>query len=473
MHKQTMKWSPRWIIATAAAALLVGCGADQLAGIQGSGAPAPASVTVVGPVTGFGSIFVDGVEYTTSGAQIRVDDQPGTEAQLRVGQIVTLRGTLKSSGTTGTASDVQFTSDLRGPVQNVDLDARTFTVLGQTVRVTDATLFDDGIQLAGIQGSGLSVQVSGFTSSTGEIVASRVDPTSSTTLQLRGAVRELDTTARTFRINTLTVDYSGVEPIGTLANASVVTVQGNAVSQAGVLTATRVQVFAGLGAAANDSGRIEGVITSFVSNADFMVNGQRVSTDSSTQFMLQGVTLGLNVAVKVRGTFNASGVLVATRVEAKAQTLSVVRGLVDSVSASTNTLTVLGVAVTTVASTTFEDRAAQPLRSFQLSDVRTGDYVEVRGNANAGGNGLVASLVQRRQAEARSYLQGMITSVANPNFTVLGLTVATDSQTQFVGAGAPAVAAAEFFSQAPNQLVIVRGTLNGNVLLAEQAQLRP
>src|SRR5262245_38792094 len=58
----------------AASLLLVACGADQVAGIQGSGAPVASGVTSVGTVTGFGSVFVDGVEYGTSSAQIRLDD---------------------------------------------------------------------------------------------------------------------------------------------------------------------------------------------------------------------------------------------------------------------------------------------------------------------------------------------------------------------------------------------------------------
>jgi len=66
----------------------------------------------------------------------------------------------------------------------------------------------------------------------------------------------------------------------------------------------------------------------------------------------------------------------------------------------------------------------------------------------------------------------VVTSVANPNFTVLGVSVATDSQTQFIGMGNQAKAAPEFFGQALNQPVRVRGTLNGTVFSADQAQLR-
>jgi hypothetical protein len=49
-------------VLTAAAVLLPACnGPTDVAGIQGSGSPSPAATTV-GPITGFGSIFVDGVD---------------------------------------------------------------------------------------------------------------------------------------------------------------------------------------------------------------------------------------------------------------------------------------------------------------------------------------------------------------------------------------------------------------------------
>jgi hypothetical protein len=458
----------------AASLLLVACGADQVAGIQGSGAPVASGVTSVGTVTGFGSVFVDGVEYGTSSAQIRLDDQAGTESQLRVGQIVTVRGTLDASGNAGTAAEITFVSDVKGPIGQVNLAARTFTVLSQTVRVTDATLFDESIRPAELAtlNAGAAVQVSGFVNSAGEIVASRIDPTSSAELQLKGTAQSLDTTARTFRINTLTIDYSAATVTGTLANASPVIVRANAVNPSGVLVATRVQVVGGTGAAANDNGRVEGLVTSFTSNADFAVNGLRVVTDSSTQFALQGLTLGVDLPVKVRGTFNANGALLAARVEARQNNSGLIRGLVDAVSSANNTLTVLGVAVTTTSTTSFEDRSEQRIRQFRLSDVRVGDYVEVRGVAGASGSGLSATLVERDRPEERSYVQGVPRNVADPNFTVLGLQVMTNQQTRFAGPGGQARGREQFFNQPGTDLVTVRGTVTGGILVADQVHVR-
>ena len=271
---------------------LVACGAEQTAGIQGSGSPVAAGVTSQGPITRFGSIFLDGVEYSTSSAQIRVDGESATEAQLRVGHVVTIRGTVNEDGRTGTATEVNFAQHLRGPIGPIDVSSGTFIVLGQVVRVSDSTLFDDSIVPADINGLrfGDSVQVSGYTSATGKLMASRVEPASATdSFQVKGTVKSLDSADRTFRINALIVDYSAATVSGTLADSSTVIVKGRSISAFGALVATRVDVSSGLTAAANDRGQLEGFISTFTSSSDFVVEGQRVTTTANTELVLRGV----------------------------------------------------------------------------------------------------------------------------------------------------------------------------------------
>lgn len=468
-HRST-RFTALFAACIAIVGLFAGCGGDLTAGIQGSGRAV--GVSAVGPITGFGSIFVNGVEYSTGGAQISVDDQAATEFQLRVGQVVSVKGTVNADGITGTASAVSFASDLRGPVSQVDVDNGTLVILGQTVRVSDATLFDDGFSTPSLAGVAVNafVQVSGFLDSMGVLVASRVEPASASAgLQVRGTVQMLDTNAQTFRINTLTVNYSGIAPSGALAEGALVTVTGTALDTAGALSATRVKVFSGLGAAANDRGQLEGLITSFTSNASFSVNGQRVSTSAATQITPQGAALGLDIRVKVHGAFDAAGVLAADKIEVRPQSLSLVRGLVETVSSSNHTLRVLGVNVTTDGATSFEDKSSQHVRLFGLADVRAGDYVEVRGNADGVG-ALAAFTVERQRPDDRSYLQGVARNVVAPSFSILGITVTTDAQTQFTGSGAQDPA--QFFANAPDQIVRVRGTLVGSTVVADQVQIR-
>jgi hypothetical protein len=461
----------RMMIGAAAAMLLASCDGPNVAGIQGSGGPTPAAA--VGPITGFGSVFVNGVEYITSNAQISIDHQPGTEAQLHAGDVVTVKGTVNADGVTGTATAVSLDGDVAGPVTQIDLTANTLVVLGQTVQVTGATLFDESLQPADLTSlqTGSLVEVSGFSNAAGGIVASRIDlKAAGSNLQAKGVIAALDTTTHTFRINALTVDYSNSVATPTLANGSAVEVQGTNLTPAGALIATHIELLHGLDTTINQRLDIDGIITSFTSTANFAVQGQNVTTDANTTFALHGVTLGVDVEVDVQGTVNASGTLIAKKVEAKPKSLGLVRGAVDSVTAASNTLSVLGVTITTSASTELNDQSSQHVKLFRLTDLRVGDYVEIHGTEGQAGT-LSASTLERDNSENRSYLQGMALNVASPGLTVLGVTVTTNAQTHFEGPGGTASGAAAFFSQAANHIVRVSGSFSGGVLTADQAQI--
>lgn len=465
-------------LAAIAALLLASCGggggddsssAPPIGGIQGSG-----RTVSIGTITGFGSIFVNGVEFATSGVRIDIGDRSGTEAELRIGQVVTVQGTVNANGTTGTASRVTFTANAEGPVTQLNIAAGTFVVLGQTVRVRGNTHFDDDIVPSNIEGlatPGIIVEVSGFPAANGEISATRIereDPGSD--FEVKGVAQGLDTNRRTFRVNALTVDYSGTTPEGALADGSMVEVKGRAFTASGALIATRVEVSGGIGATANDKVELEGLITRYASNTDFDVSGQRVSTTASTQFDLKGVTLGLDVRVEVDGIMDASGVLVAREVEVEDEFFAEVAGLVESVNAAGNTLRVAGVAVTTGAATRFDDRSNQQVRPFRLTHVRTGDFVEVRGSERQGG-GLDAFILERDDPEGEVTLQGVARNVADPNLVILGVTVMTDADTQFEDAADLPITRAEFFAQAPDRLVKAEGALAGTTLVAEEIEL--
>lgn len=306
------------MLLAASALLLTSCGpGTQVAGIEGTGAPA--AVTATGPVTGFGSIFVNGVEFTTTGAQIQIDDQPGSESQLAIGEVVTVTGTLNSNNTTGTATHVTFLGNVLGPVAQTDVPTNTFVVLGQTVLVTASTVFDPNIQPQQISGvkTGDRYEVSGFPDSSGQIVASRIQlATTGTALRVTGSLQGLNISTSVFQINALSVDYSTATVHGTLADGSLVDVEGSSLNASGALSATTVTVLPPPGGAPNSRGEVEGVITSFNSVSDFVVNGVHVTTDAKTLFQLNGITLGVNVRVDVEGTYDSSGALVATSVEA-------------------------------------------------------------------------------------------------------------------------------------------------------------
>ena len=214
-----------------------GGGDTALSGINGGG-------IAVGPVTGFGSVFVNGIEFSTTGSTITVEGASASESQLKIGQIVEVRGTINSSAGTGTASSITANNQYVGPVQSIDLPRLSFALLGNVVRVTGATVFDNSFTTPALAGLAVGqwVEVHGLRNSAGDVVATRIEPRAANgDIELNGTISLLDTTARTFRLGNSSVNYASASTVsGTLANGACAEAKGTTFSGT-VLTATRVE----------------------------------------------------------------------------------------------------------------------------------------------------------------------------------------------------------------------------------------
>jgi hypothetical protein len=288
--------------------LTAGIAGTTIAGIQGSGR-AMAAVGRVLQVNG--GLIVNGVTYSTTDTSISVDGHAGTLSQLHRGDVVTINGSVSNDGTTAIADEIAFVGDVRGIITAMDTQNRTLTVMSQTVRLTDDTVIDGATAPA----VGNAVEITGFANSAGELVASRVEAQAHAQKgQVRGTVAALDAHGHTFQINSLLVDYDNAQVHGALAEGATVVVESRTERAIGVLTAKTVDVSEPLGAA-GQQGDLQGLITSFVSAAEFDVNGQHVIGDEHTQYNLRNSSLGPDVEVIVSGRFNGSGALVADSVE--------------------------------------------------------------------------------------------------------------------------------------------------------------
>lgn len=408
-------------------AVIAGCGGGggggstgptvQPGGIQGTG-------RARGAISGFGSIFVNGVEYSTSGATITSNGRSAIESELKVGYVVEVQGRVDSNGTTGTATAVSFDDDVRGPVQAVDVANSRLTVLGQTVLVDGATSFDGYANLAAIA-VGDAVVISGFRDANGDVRATRVEKTAAPSeFEITGALASLDTNAKTFLLGTQLVDYSAAGTLTNFANPA----NGQLVEVRGTLSGTTLRATRvegknrGVQFANGDHGEIEGLITRFQSNTDFDVDGTKVTTNASTQFP-NGTALALGAKVEVEGSADANGTLVASKVSLRDAGEARVTGTVTAVDAAGNRVSVFGIQASTSSATRFEDKSRANQRPFNLTRVAVGDYVELRGAEGA--PGVVASLLQRDDAASAIELRGVARNVdaAQLRFTLIGVTV--------------------------------------------------
>ena len=465
---------PNYFLMMTAALVIASCGGggEKVAGIDGRGNPAPVGIVSKGTISGFGSITVNGVTYDTSAALFGIDGRGGAQSDLAVGHVVVVEGTINEDGTSPIADTVTFDDVVEGPITDIDAVAQTMTVLGQLVRVDADTSFDDGIVPASLDGLAVTniVEVSGFVLADGSISATRIElKPAGGELEITGNVSNVVGT--TFEINGFVVDFSAAMlenlPNGAPESGQRVEAKGDNLNGAGQLAATRVEFKGNDLGEDGDLAELEGFITRFASATDFDVEGVPVSTNAQTVYENgTSADLALNRKVEVEGDINAAGVLVAEKVEIKASGFVRVESLVEDVQASQ--LTVLGIVIRVDGSTRFEDKSSEDREPFNLSHIVVGNYVEIRGYEDAGG--VVATLLEREDFDGEVSLRGFVENVNDPEFTILGVNIATGAATTFSDRDESPLTPNEFFAQANGRLVEASGTLNGATIVAEEVE---
>ena len=305
-------------LAIGASALLVACGGGGDAGAPD--ATAQATTYTQGVISGFGSVIVGGVRFDDSSASVDDDDgNSRSRSELKLGMMVEVDGgNVNRSAATAMALRIRLGSEIVGPVGTIDTTASTVKVLGQTVLVTTSTIFDDSLA-GGLSAlvAGAVVEVHGILDiANARIVATRIEPKATPlAFKLRGVIKALDTTTKTFKINDEVISYvglpSGNVPPG-LTNGQVVRVLLQTTQVGGVWVATGLRGGLRLPEARREA-HVEGVITVFTSDTNFELNGLKVdATNASFSDGRTGIVLGARV--EVEGAV-VNGVLVASKVE--------------------------------------------------------------------------------------------------------------------------------------------------------------
>ncbi len=166
---------------------------DPVGGMGGTGIVADArrSIgTVIGTVTRFGSICVNGIEIEfNDGVPITVRGERATAAAIGLGQVVRVATDLKTGHPV--ARSIATEDAVSGPVTTRDTASQTFAVMGRAVRMGR----DSMVALSGpiVPDIGTHVTVSGIAQPDGTVVASRLeyrDP--QTDVHVTGLVRDFD-----------------------------------------------------------------------------------------------------------------------------------------------------------------------------------------------------------------------------------------------------------------------------------------
>ncbi len=463
---------------------LVSCGggsssSSTTAGIDGSGAPAtPITVAVAGPINGFGSVIINGVHYGTHNTTITVNGQPSSEAGLNVGSYITLTGTLNADGKTGTATHINYQPNVTGSIAQVNSVTQTVTILGQTVQVSDDTAFDFAISPRSIDGlkPGQQVEISGSSDASGVIMATRISLASAHSGCLTGKLSRLDTQAKTFQVNQVTVSYAGLSGAPELHDGEEIILRnfdtdGERLRAKSLevkiedQASTRVKYFSKTG-----------VITRFTSPTDFALGDIPVTTTSATQYLNGDATgLALNAKATISGHFTADKRLQADQIQWLATAQWGLAGPITQIDGLTNSggrIQVQDTWITLNARTRVDSELSTESNRLKFGNLRVGDQVVVSGRAE-GAIYLAATLELEAltMPESPQHLRGPVTNIdaAALRFKLLNIQVTTDSKTEFFN-GERRITAEEFYRVAANKIVIVDGKLMGNLCHATRVR---
>lgn len=471
LHERA-RHAPRVFVNAALLAMmaLLGLSCGELGGLADNGGMSGTGVSS-GPITGYGSIFVNDVEWEIGSAMIMIDGVPAGEADLRIGMVARVEGAFAPGGNSGTASVVVVDDAVEGPIDAnptpVSPSIVQLTIFGVKVTVVDGvTQFENGASFTGLM-AGDVVEVSGLIDETGAIVATRIElkPMGATDVELKGVVSNLMQNISEFMLGNVTVVYD-VTPPGVTKFEDDLTPQtlteGQLVEVKGVWFAAQNRIEAqvieleesGIGVDDADELKLRGFVSGFAGNADFMVSG--VSVDASgAAFEPSSLVVMDGVYVEIEGKL-VGGQLMAEKVELEDigdQDNDIVRIRAEVPAGGIaafgpNTLSMLaapgGVEVQVPATTQFDDDR-DSLPSFGFGDIAEGDRLEIRASL-AAGNAVVSTRIKRASFETDTVLQGPVTALAQPSIEILGRTIALAPGVEYEDIDESSLTQSEFFS---------------------------
>ena len=468
-------------------------------------APVTVIVDSIGVITGFGSVFVSGDKYEVEpDTSIIIDGEGeslGDDSDLRVGMKVNISSS-ESDGER-TAQRIEYDDDLKGPASNVVLDTQdpslgSFSVVQQTVVVDGNTIFDNNIGDNNADGNidigdltagsaQVVVEVSGLLISEG-FVATRIERSDSVAgrpdvsddeYEVKGFVDEVASDGSEFRINGATflvVDgadgTSGtVFDDGLAADSSLV---GEYVevkadqNNAGAWVAVRVEREDDFD---DDNG--DGQVNDDDRNGRYEIEGVLSAVNTSTTPDI--VTIGSVILevidasdlvgqvgniVKIKGTFDESGVLVIDQSRSQVESYLRVQDQVAEVSASSFT-TRLGVSITPTGNSRVKDDDSDDDEGDHLTPqqflgrVQQGDYIEARAFLDANGEAVWTRIEREDEDDMDCRIQGPVEAIQGDSasdftFVIQGVTVDVSqiiSEGDFEGANGQTLGRQGFFDQ--------------------------
>lgn len=461
--------------------------------------PTSSKVSSSGIITGFGSVFINGVKYevdeTTVVSVEGEDETVGDDSGLAVG----MRVYVSADDVDGvrTAGQIYYDEDLKGFVENVLPDQLnpligTFEVNGQVVTVDEQTLFDfdigDNDSIPGIDirdldpsllpvGQFMVVEVSGYPTETG-IIATRIEregdgrsddyghpSVDGDELEITGFVDSVDVASNTFAINSaiFSVNSATLFDDGLVFGPSLVGQFIEVKADRGstdTMIARRVEIE---GRFKDDDGtnsdrdgdfEIEGILHSVDLSADpdvIVVNGVTFSvSDASSLVGLVGQR------VEIYGYYDANGIVQLRTYGTESQNSIKIEDRISSIDLTAGIITTrLGVQIEPTGASRISDDDSRDGSNLTVPEfmarLSVNDLIEAKGTPNGTG-GVTWTRIERDNDDDRECsLRGPVVAgtISDPTFTILNVVIDTTglSTNGFETANDSNLTRSQFFSQ--------------------------
>ncbi len=316
------------------ASLLQACGGG---GGSSNNPSTQRSVVTNGVVTGFGSVVVDDNEIEDAKASVVTENADGTYSNtvLQLGQRIKVEHDGK-----GTANKVTVDATVVGAISAVSTTDLTVKVAGQVVSVNSDISKGPLTIWAGGYNSIADLRVDDLTQIHGSLVydsvseaykitATRIQKMAAlTSLKVSGKISDIDTTAKTFKLNELTVSYANakVRPMVTnLANGMMVTAFAPVSSlSSNTLSPEYLKINRLQDAASQDVvAQISGQLSLFETGSKaFELHGMKVVFTDNTKITPSAEAISNSEYVTVSGSVNAEGVIQASTILVRQQSNS-------------------------------------------------------------------------------------------------------------------------------------------------------
>jgi len=291
-----------------------GTGRMAQGGIGGTGALAESGIGgtgIVGVVTGFASLCVNGLEiFYDAGTPTEINGQPSSASHVNLGQVVAVQAA--AQGGSLHATRIQVVPVMTAPVEAVEVAAQgtgslqRVRMLGQDIRIPEGLLGRNILEV------GRMVSLSGFYRPDGTWLLLRADPAEDTApVTLNGV---LDAQGRMAGVPLVNLPAS--QPGQVLQEQALqgqdMQVQGHWDGQQ--LHVARVSTGAiGALARAGQAVGIQGYVADGATPATWQLNGHTVTRNAQTRIIGQPLA-GVNLVI-VRGTLGARGEILASEIE--------------------------------------------------------------------------------------------------------------------------------------------------------------